>query len=282
MIDMISPAVVILSILGSLVGLGLLLFLIYILVLIRPSGRAPEDKTLIGDYAHRGLHSDKVPENSLKAFELACRAGYGIELDVQLSRDGEVMVFHDYTLVRMTGVDKKLCELDASELSQLRLKGTEQRIPTFSEVMELVDGRVPILVELKGENFDTSLCPKVAELLSAYKGSYCIESFNPLLVKQMRKLFPDVFCGLLYTNAIKEKKKTSVINIAVTLMALNFLCKPNFIAFDEKYRDSFFVKVTTRFYKTPKFVWTIKSRESLDMAHRLGECPIFEKIEPMQ
>ncbi len=282
MIDMITPAVVILSILGSLVGLGLLLFLIYVLVLIRPSGRAPEDKTLICDYAHRGLHSDTVPENSLKAFELACQAGYGIELDVQLSRDGEVMVFHDYTLVRMTGDDRKLCELDASELRELRLKGSEHRIPTFREVLEIVDGRVPILVELKGENFDTSLCPKVAELLSGYKGRYCIESFNPLLVKQMREIFPDVFCGLLYTNAVKEKKKASVINIAVTLMALNFLCKPNFIAFDEKYRNSFFVRVTTRFYKTPKFVWTVKTQESLDLAHKLGECPIFEGIESMR
>lgn len=279
---MISPATILLAVLGGLVGLFLLLFIIYILVLIRPSGRAPSDKSLICDYAHRGLHSDTVPENSLEAFELACRAGHGIELDVQLSRDGEVMVFHDYTLVRMTGDERKLCELDAAELRELMLKGTEQRIPTFAEVLELIDGRVPILVELKGENFDTSLCPKVAELLSGYDGSFCIESFNPLLVKQMRELFPDVFCGLLYTNAVKEKKKASVINIAVTLMALNFLCKPNFIAFDEKYRKSFFVKVTTKFYRTPKFVWTVKSQESLDTAHKLGECPIFEGIESMR
>ncbi len=282
MIDMPDFVIVLLIVLGALVALALIVFLVYLLFLIRPSGRAPKDKTLVCDYAHRGLHSDTVPENSLEAFELACRAGYGIELDVQLSRDGKVMVFHDYTLVRMTGVDKKLCELDASELCGLSLKGTGQSIPTFSEVLELIDGRVPILVELKGENFDTSLCPKVAELLSEYKGSYCIESFNPLLVKQMRNLFPDVFCGLLYTNAIKEKKKASVINIAVTLMALNFLCKPNFIAFDEKYRSSFFVKVTTRFYKTPKFVWTVKSQESLDTAHKLGECPIFEGIGSMR
>lgn len=279
---MISPAVLIFAILGGLAAFFLILFIVYILVLIRPSGRAPSDKTLLCDYAHRGLHSDTVPENSLEAFELACRAGHGIELDVQLSRDGEVMVFHDYTLVRMTGDDRMLCELDAAELRQLKLKGTEQRIPTFSEVLELIDGRVPILVELKGENFDTSLCPKVAELLNGYNGSFCIESFNPLLVKQMRELFPEVFCGLLYTNAVKEKKKSSVINIAVTLMALNFLCKPNFIAFDEKYRKSFFVNVTTKFYKTPKFVWTVKSQESLDTAHKLGECPIFEGIESMR
>lgn len=265
--------------LGSLVSLALILLLLYLLLFVRPSGRQPADRSLICDYAHRGLHGNGVPENSLAAFELACKAGHGIELDVQLSRDGEVMVFHDYTLQRMTGVDKKLCDLDAAELLKPRLGGTEQRIPTFKEVLELVGGRVPLLVELKGENFDTSLCPKVAEILSEYKGSFCIESFNPLLVRQMRRLLPDAFCGLLYTNAIKEKGKVSVINVAVTLMALNFLCKPNFIAYDERFRESFFVRLTTRIYKTPKFVWTVRSRESLDKAHELGESPIFEGIE---
>lgn len=267
------------AILGSLLTLLLILFAVYLLVLIRPCGKAPEDKALVCDYAHRGLHGNGVPENSLEAFELACRAGHGIELDVQLSRDGEVMVFHDYTLIRMTGVDKKLCELDAKELGELKLGGTEQKIPTFREVLSLIGGRVPVLVELKGESFDTALCPKVAEILKEYNGSFCVESFNPLLIKDIKKYLPDSYCGLLYTNACKDKKKCSVINIAVTLMALNFLCKPNFIAYNEIYRESFFVKVTTKLYKTPKFVWTVKSRESLDMAHSLGECPIFEKID---
>ena len=279
MTDMPDFVIVLLIVLGALVALALILFFVYLLFLIRPSGRAPSDKTLVCDYAHRGLHSDTVPENSLEAFELACRAGYGIELDVQLSRDGKVMVFHDYTLVRMTGVDRKLCELDASELCELSLKGTEQRIPTFQEVLELIGGRVPILVELKGENFDTSLCPKVAELLMQYKGSYCIESFNPLLVKQMRNLFPDVFCGLLYTNACKEKKKITVINVAVTWMLLNFIAKPNFIAYNKVYRNKLQVKLTTKLFKAPMFVWTTRSEEELMTARKLGECAIFEKLD---
>lgn len=279
MTDMPDFVIVLLIILGAILSLSVLLFLLYLLVFVRPRGRMPEDRELLCDYAHRGLHGNGVPENSLEAFELACQAGFGIELDVQLSSDGEVVVFHDYTLNRMTGVDKKLCELDAKSLCELRLSSTDQRIPTFREVLEKIDGRVPILVELKGENFDTSLCPRVVEILNEYKGKYCIESFNPLLVRQMRRLLPDAFCGLLYTNAVREKKKVSVINVAVTLMALNFLCAPRFIAYNEAYRDSFFVKVTTRLYKTPKFVWTVKSREALDRAHALGEYPIFEKID---
>jgi len=266
-------------IVGTVLSLALILAILYILIFVRPRGKEPQDKSLLCDYAHRGLHGNGVPENSLEAFELASAGGFGIELDVQLSKDGEVMVFHDYTLIRMTGCDKKLCELTAEELKELNLAGTEQKIPTLREVLSLVDGRVPILVELKGENFDTSLCPKVAEILKDYSGRFCIESFNPLLVKEMRKLFPDRFCGLLYTNAVRDKKKASALNVVITLMALNFLCSPNFISYNEKDRDSLPVKITTRLYRTPKFIWTVNNKASLDRAHELGECPIFEKID---
>ncbi len=272
------PIMIFLAVLGVLAAIALLLFVLYILLFIRPRGEEPRDKSLMCDYAHRGLHGGGVPENSLEAFELACRAGYGIELDIQLSRDGEVVVFHDYTLTRMTGCGKKLCELDTAELSELRLAGTEQRIPTLGEVLALVDGRVPILVELKGESLDSSLCPKAAELLRGYNGSYCIESFNPLLVKGMKELLPEAFCGLLYTNAVRDKKSKSFLTIAITAMALNFLCKPNFIAYNEVDRESFPVKLSTKLYRAPKFVWTIRSREALDRAHELGELPIFENL----
>lgn len=263
----------------ALIALSPIILLVYFLILIRPRAKAPEDKTLLCDYAHRGLHGNGVPENSLEAFDLACKSGYGIELDVQLSADGEVMVFHDYTLNRMTGVDKKVCELDAAELCGLRLSETEQTIPRFADVLKLVDGRVPILVELKGENTDTSLCPKVAEILKDYKGSYCIESFNPFLIGQMKKLLPDSYRGLLYTNALRDKKKVTAVNLIVTVMGLNLIGKPNFIAYNEDDRNTLPVKITTKMYKSPKFVWTVRSQESLDLAHTLGENPIFEKID---
>ena len=262
---------------GALFGLLLFVFLIYLLLLVRPSAEQPSDERLRTDYAHRGLHGGGVPENSLAAFEKACSEGYGIELDVQLSSDGEVMVFHDYTLVRMTGVEKKLCELTADELSALRLVDTEEKIPTLREVLALVDGRVPILVELKGESGNTALCPKVAELLLAYHGPYCIESFNPLLLHAMRRELPDVFYGLLYTNVCREKKKYSVLNCLLSVMAFNFLAKPNFIAYNEEYRNAICVRLTTKFYRAPRFVWTVRSEENLELAHRLSEYPIFEK-----
>ena len=263
----------------SLASVAVILIAIYLLVLVRPTKKTKPNKALLCDYAHRGLHNGKdAPENSLAAFEAACRAGYGIELDVQLSRDGTVMVFHDYTLIRMTGCDKKLSELDANELTALTLGESDQKIPTFEEVLSLVDGRVPLLVELKGENFDTSLCAKVADMLRNYRGLYCIESFNPLLIGKMKKQMPEVFCGLLYTNVCRDKKKNSILNIALTAMALNIVARPDFIAFNKADRDSLPVKITTKFYGTPKFVWTVNKQEELDTAHNNGECPIFENI----
>ena len=263
----------------SLVALAVILIAVYLLVLIRPTKRTKPSKALLCDYAHRGLHNGKdAPENSLAAFEAACRAGYGIELDVQLSRDGTVMVFHDYTLVRMTGCDKKLCELDAEELTALTLGESDQKIPTFAEVLSLVDGRVPLLVELKGESFDTALCEKVANMLRAYQGIYCVESFNPLLIGNMKKQMPEVFCGLLYTNVCRDKKKKSALNIALTAMALNVVAKPDFIAFNKADRDSLPVKITTKLFGAPKFVWTVNKQEELDTAHKNGELPIFENI----
>ena len=263
--------------LGAAIPLFWILLLLYLIVFVRPNSKIPQNKKLLCDYAHRGLHGNGIPENSLAAFELACQDGYGIELDVQLSRDGKVMVFHDYTLNRMTGCDKKLCELDASDLQCLALDDTNQFIPTFEEVLSLVGGRVPILVELKGESLDTSLCPKVAEVLASYNGDYCVESFNPLLVRDIQKAIPGVYCGLLFTNACKEKKNLSIKNLAVSCMLLNFLAKPNFIAYSKDYRNSLPVKITTGLYKAPKFVWTVKNESEYNTAKENGECPIFER-----
>ena len=261
------------NILSVILSVFLVLFLIYLLLLVRPRARKPQSERLLCDYAHRGLHdgnTGEYPENSPAAFKRACDEGYGIELDVQLSRDGEVMVFHDYSLSRMAKCDKKVSDLTRDELCELSLADTNEKIPTFSEVLSLVDGKVPLLVELKGENFDTSLCPKVAELLKDYKGEYCIESFNPLLIKEIKKYLPDAFCGLLYTNVCRDKKKYSALNIALSIMALNFLCYPDFIAYNYHDRKSLPVLLTTKLYRAEKFTWTVKSREEFDKSHALG------------
>ena len=127
-------------------------------------------------FAHRGMHGGKVVENTIEAFEKAVENGYGIELDVQLSADGQAVVFHDYTLFRLFGETKTVCELTAEELA-------EYGIPTLEEALKVIDGKVPLIVELKGESGDVSVAPITAEILDEYRGDYCVESFNQLILK---------------------------------------------------------------------------------------------------
>jgi len=260
----------------SAAALALLLFSAYILIFVRPGRCGKVNKALLTEYAHRGLFGGDVPENSLAAFKNARDAGYGIELDLQLSGDGTVMVFHDYTLIRMTGKDGKLSEKTAAELSALTLCDSDQHIPTFREVLELVDGKVPILIELKGEDLNSSLCERAAEILKDYRGDYCIESFNPLLIKSIKKYLPDVYTGQLYTNVCRDKKKYSPLNILLSIMAFNFIAKPDFIAYNKEDRSSIPVKLACGLYRAPRFVWTVKTESELRDAVKYGECPIFE------
>jgi len=164
-------------------GAALLVLLALWLFLIAPRARRAAVKPFLRGYAHRGLWGQGVPENSLTAFRLAAEQGFAIELDVQLSSDGEVMVFHDYTLTRMCKTEQKLADLSAADLGALKLDGTDEGIPTLREVLTVVAGRVPLLIELKGENGNVSLCPRVAAALEGYEGEWCVESFNPLLLR---------------------------------------------------------------------------------------------------
>ena len=268
-------------VLYCILGSVLLLCAVYLFVLLRPaSGNKTVPAVLQTDYAHRGLWDDTVPENSLPAFAKAVSAGFGIELDVQLSRDGVVMVFHDDDLFRMTGKDAKLSSLSFAELRELRLAGTDEVIPTFAEVLAVINGKVPLLVELKGESADTAVCPPTDALLAAYGGPYCIESFNPLLVGWYKKNRPDVYRGLLYTDVVREKKKVTFLALLLNAAALNVAARPQFIAYDERVKKVLPVALCTRFYHAGRFTWTVRDQASLDTAHADGACPIFERFIP--
>lgn len=262
------------------VAVIVLLAALYLFVFIRPHAKKPSDKRLITDYAHRGLHGDGAPENSLAAFALAAESSYGIELDVQLSKDGEVMVFHDYMLSRMTGREGLLSDFTTDELRALKLGDSDERIPTLSEVLALVDGRVPLLVELKGESVDTSLCEPLARLLSQYSGAYCIESFNPILLGKMSKLMPNVWRGLLYTNVVRDKKRASALNLVLTAMLANVVAKPNFIAYNHVDRRCPTVRICTGLWGAKQFSWTLRSHDEYSLAKANGECAIFENFKP--
>ena len=156
------------TILAIIFWVWLALMILYMLAIMpRMLGRADRKPFMGVLYAHRGLHDNRTdaPENSLKAFAKAVEAGYGIEMDIQLTKDGVPVVFHDFTLQRMCGTDGKVCDYTYEELQAFHLCESTERIPKFADVLALVDGKVPLIVELKIEGGDTGVCPVADELL---------------------------------------------------------------------------------------------------------------------
>lgn len=205
--------------------------------LITPGQARKKDRATFKNvnYAHRGLHTkDKtVPENSMAAFQRAAEAGYGIELDVQLSKDGKVVVFHDNTLKRVCGVKGRVDSKTYEELSHTSLCGTEQTVPLFSDVLDLVDGRSTLLVELKTGKHNRELCTKTMKLLKKYPGKYCIESFDPRIVAWFRFHAPNVVRGQLACRP-KDFKPQELNRIGAFFVGnglLNFMSRPQFVAY---------------------------------------------------
>lgn len=270
-----------LIVLGGIAGLALLwLLLWYFLTAPKKCRNVAE---FVRPYAHRGLlwGEGSYPENSLPAFRAAAEAGFAIELDVQLSRDGEVFVFHDYTLTRMCGRPEKLAELTAAELSVIPLAGSDERIPTLAEVLEAVGGRVPLLIELKGESGDTAVCPATRAVLSGYPGKWCVESFNPLLLCEFRKNAPQVVRGLLITDVNKEKKEGSrLLGAALSRELLNFLCRPHFVAWDKKYPKGRARRAALHRHRAASFVFTVRNEAEFSTLTAAGHAPIFDSFLP--
>lgn len=187
------------------------------------------------NYAHRGLHSadHTIPENSLAAFRRAREAGYGYELDVQFSADRKVVVFHDDTLKRVTGAEGRVNSRTYDELSQLRLFGTDETIPLFSEVLKTVQGGGPLIIELKAGPDNAALCRETLKLLRTYTGVYCIESFDPRIVYWFRKNAPNIIRGQLsepYAD-MRSKSGCPLVSFLLSRCFFSFINKPDFIAY---------------------------------------------------
>jgi glycerophosphoryl diester phosphodiesterase len=204
-------------------------------------------------FAHRGMFGAENPENSLGAFKKAVENGYGIELDVQLSSDGEAVVFHDPSLLRLYGENILVNSLTAEELK-------EYGIPTLREALEIIDGKVPVIVELKGESRDISVAPIAAEVLDEYVGEYCVESFNPFIIKWFKDCRPDVIRGQLSGSHLTEGKKSIKFFMLENLM-FNFISRPDFIAYDHKSRAKVSLALCRKLFNIPVFAWTIKTSE---------------------
>lgn len=234
-------------------------------------------------YAHRGLHGNGIPENSMDAFRAALEGGYGIELDVHLMKDGKLAVIHDASLKRTAGVDVKIEDLTETDLPNYPLEGTAETIPLFSQVLELYAGKAPMIIELKVEGGNqAALAKAVCDLMDTYEGPYCMESFDPRCVAWLTKHRPDVIRGQLTENFVinKRSKLPMVVKFIMTHQLVNFIIRPDFVAYrfaDRKTVSNFLAR---KLWGAQGVTWTITSQEDLDTAVAEGWLPIFEGFRP--
>lgn len=236
--------------------------------------------------AHRGYfdNTSEAPENSLLAFQRAIDHGYCVELDTQLTADGTVVVLHDKSLLRTSGVDRNVGDMTDAELAQCRLFDSDERVPTFAEVLELIDGQVPLLVEIKGEAGDdvAAISAATYEQLKTYNGVYVVQSFNPFALQWFKDNAPDVPRGLLSKDFIADPEGQSLVNrLALTPMLTNVVARPNFISYELKSQGQLTFQAMKNLSGLPCFAWTLKSQEELDAARSAGFVGfIFDSFEP--
>lgn len=234
-------------------------------------------------FAHRGFHDKPaIPENSLPAFRRAIERGWGMEFDVHLLKDGSLMVFHDEALKRCTGAEGFLEDLTFDEARALRLEGTEEQIPSFDEVLNLVDGRFPLIIELKAfRGNHRSLTEAVLARLASYKGDFCIESFDPRVIKDVRAFRPDIMRGQLAQNFILHPEGLPKWQRGVlTRLWFNMLTKPDFVAYRFEDRADKWVRRAVDKNGAQEFSWTIASKTDFDACRAAGSIPIFERFDP--
>ena len=258
------------------------IFALIYLFLISPRVKNGADlDILLRDFAHRGLWSKHIPENSLSAFEAAARRGYAIELDVRPTKDGAIVVFHDDDLKRMCGRNALVRSLTLRELRSLRLKGTDEVIPSLTEVLKLVGGRVPLLIEIKGERPDPKFCLALSDLLDTYGGEFAIESFSPIILNWFKKHRPSYARGQLVTTLLKDGDfKRWAISILLSNLALNFLSRPDFIAINEKKKRNVSFLLCVHALHAGALLWTVRSADRYISCRKRGYFTIFEGFLP--
>lgn len=269
-----------------LLVLAVLFLLLLLLLRPDPSARKKMAPFVGRRYAHRGLHcaQDGIPENSLPAFRRAVEAGYGIELDLHLTTDGRLVVFHDDTLDRVCGATGRVDEKSYAELQQLRLLGTEERIPLFSEVLDIVAGKIPMIVEVKYQKNYPALCEKMMSQLRDYTGLYCVESFHPQVILWMKNHAPAVARGLLsdrYTEGEGNMTRLTPATWASQQLLFNWLTAPDFIAYNyltaPRTRT---LSLIRKVWHAPCVAWTVREEQKEPLALARFDAVIFERYRP--
>ncbi len=228
--------------------------------------------------AHRGLHDEESPENSLSSFQKAIDKGYAIELDVRPLADGTVVVFHDEALGRMTGADGFISNYTFDDIKDLTLAKSKEHIPTFEEVLKLVDGKTPLLIEIKNVG-KVGFEKNVWKLLSKYKGEYAVQSFNPYSLEWFKINAPHVKRGQL-SCFFKKGDASFIKRFALKRMLLNKkVSEPNFISYQIENLPNRYVK---KYKDLPVLAWVVRNEETQEKAKKYANNIIFESFVPKQ
>ncbi len=230
--------------------------------------------------AHRGLHDDDArPENSLAAIRAAIRHAYPVEIDVRLTKDNAIVVFHDEDLFRMTRVEGRVRDHDYRELSGFRLLNTDEPIPLLDDLLGLVEGSIPILIEIKNDGPVGPLESILAKKLESYAGEYAVQSFNPFVVNWVRKNCRDILRGQI--SCFFEDEKINVLKkAAFRMMLLNKLTSPDFIAYDAG-RLPYRAVTRARNSGLPVLGWTVTSASQQNRVKPYVDNIIFEGFLPI-
>ncbi len=229
--------------------------------------------------AHRGLHSgdEKIPENSLKAFQNAINYNFPIEVDIQFLSDDNIVVFHDENLFRMCSQNLFLKDLNLDEVKEFNLLNSSEKIPTLQEVLNLVKGAVPILIEIKNQKHYSKKHPLLMKLIDQYTGPLAIQSFNPFILQTFRKHNPKIYRGQLSSD-FKEDKMNCLIKYLLKNLYFNIFSRPNFISYDIKAIPNARVH-KMRQKGLPILCWTINEESNYKKKQSHFDNIIFENIK---
>lgn len=227
--------------------------------------------------AHRGLWNAEYPENSLGAFQNAVKYGYPIEIDVRLSKDGQIVVFHDDTLNRMTNLSGPVSDYDFDTLTKTKLLNSEYTIPSFKQTLELIGGKVPLLIELKSAKNERRLSEFTIEQLKGYKGQYGVQSFNPYILRDFKRLAPAILRGQLATFDYGKISKIKA--FFLRRMTFNKKTQPDFISYNKDNLPNKFVSACVGSCKGV-LAWTVRSQQEYDAVKPYSDNIIFEGFMP--
>ena len=231
--------------------------------------------------AHRGYHDIKngIPENSIPAFERAIENKYIIELDVHILKDNKIVVFHDDNLKRMTEIDKEIKLTTYDEIKDLKLANTKYNIPLLTEVLSLVNNKVPIIIELKTDNKVGKLENELIKILNQYKGEFAVKSFSPLSVYWFKKHYPEIVRGQL-ASSFSNKNMSIEEKILLKNMVFNIFTKPDFISYDINALPNKRVEKIRK--KHIVLGWTIKNNEQFEKGKKYCDNLICENFENLK